>query len=172
MSNDEKVRIITPPNLLRAKVGNKPGPNLDQIVATAEAALTELQEDYEVWIRDDLKTLREAVKSLREKLEPAVLERIMTLGHEIKGQGTTYGYPLLTIAGDLLYRFVAEDEAVAAKHLQLIDAHVDFMALVLSEKIHDQDDVTAQGILAGLEQAAKKAHGNRAQPTSAKRSAR
>ena len=170
--SDDDVRIFTPPNLLRAKVGNKPGPNLDQIVAKAEAALTELQDDYEVWIRDDLKTLREAVKSLRQELDPTVLERIKTLGHEIKGQGTTYGYPLLTIAGDLLYRFIAEDGKVAANHLALIDAHVDFMALVLSDKIHDQDDVTAQGILAGLEQAAKMAHGRDSRPTSAKRSAK
>lgn len=172
MSDDDEVRIIMPPNLLQAKVGNKPGPNLDQIVAKAEAALTELQEDYEVWIRNDLNTLREAVASLRQEFDPTVLERVKILGHEIKGQGATYGYPLLTTAGELLYRFIAQDEKVAAKHLDLIDAHVDFMALILSENIDDQGGLQAQGIMAALQQAAQRAHGDDSRPKSAKRSAK
>ena len=160
MSDDnDSSRVFTPPNLLRAKVGNKPGPDLDQIVAKAEAALTELQEDYEVWIRDDLKTLRDAVADLRQEVNPAVLERIKILSHEIKGQGSTYGYPLLTTVGHFLYGFIDRDADVAGRNLALIDAHVDFMALVLSQKIHDEDDPLAQGILSGLQDAANKAHG-------------
>lgn len=169
MSND-KSRVFTPPNLLRAKVGDKPGLSLDQIVAKAEAALGELQEDYEVWIRNDLKTLRDAVASLHQTRDPTVLERIKILGHEIKGQGTTYGYPLLTTAGDLLYRFIAQDATVAAAHLDLIDAHVDFMALILNEKIDDQGGLQAQCILEGLRQAAQRAHGDHSQPVGATRS--
>jgi len=172
MSDDDGARVFTPPNLLRAKVGNKSGPNLDQIVAKAEAALTGLQDDYEVWIRDDLKTLRDAVASLRQEVDPTVLERVKILSHEIKGQGATYGYPLLTTVGHLLYGFIDRDADVAARHLDLIDAHVDFMALVLSEKIDDQGGLQAQGILAGLEDAAKKAHGEGPRAAGATRSAK
>jgi|GEM_PF-1366617 len=169
--SDNDTRVFTPPNLLRAKVGNKPGPDLNQIVAKAEAALSDLQDDYEVWIRDDLKTLRAAVASLRKEADPATLERIKILGHEIKGQGATYGYPLLTTVGHLLYILIERDPDVAAQHLNLIDAHVDFMALILSEKIDDQGGLQAQGILAGLQDAAKKAHGADARPASATGSA-
>ncbi len=165
--SDDEVRIFTPPNLLRAKVGDKPGPDLDQIVAKAEAALTELQDDYEVWIRDDLQTLRDAVVSLRREFDPKVLERIKTLAHEIKGQGSTYGYPLLTNLGHMLYGFIDRDADVAARHLDLIYAHVDFMTLVLNQGIHDQGDATAQGILAGLETAITRAHGDDSRPTTA-----
>ena len=170
--NDDNARVFTPPNLLRAKIGNKPGPNLNQIVAKAEASLIELQEDYEVWIRDDLKTLRDAVVSLRKEMDPIVLERVKIISHEIKGQGATYGYPLLTIVGDLLYIFIERDADVAERHLDLIDAHVDFMALILSEKIDDQGGLQVQGILVGLQDAAKKAHGEEPRPASATRSAK
>jgi chemotaxis protein histidine kinase CheA len=169
--SDGNARIFTPPNMLRAKVGNKPGPDLDQIVAKAEAALIELKDDYEVWIRGDLKTLREAVASLRQKNDPATLERIKIMGHEIKGQGATYGYPLLTTVGHLLYTFIEMDANVAAQNLDLIDAHVDFMALILAEKIDDEGGLQAQGILAGLQDAAKRAHGDHAQLASASGSA-
>lgn len=169
--SDDDVRIIVPPNLLRAKVGNKPGPSLDQLVAKAEAALTELQGEYEVWIRDDLKTLRDAVASLRQEMDPATLERVKIMCHEIKGQGATYGYPLLTTVGHLLYLFIERDADVAVRHLGIIDAHVDFMALVLSQKIEDQGDLQAQGILAGLQDAARKAHGEAPDPATAKPSA-
>ena len=172
MSDDDGARVFTPPNLLRAKVGNKPGPDLDQIVAKAEAALTELQDDYEVWIRDDLKTLRDAVASLRQQVDPTVLERIKILSHEIKGQGSTYGYPLLTTVGHFLYGFIDRDADVAARHLDLIDAHVDFMALVLSQKIRGEDDLQAQCIWSGLQDAAKKAHGEEPRAAGATRSAK
>ena len=39
MSDDNDARVIRTPNLLRAKIGTKPGPDLDHIVAQAEAAL-------------------------------------------------------------------------------------------------------------------------------------
>ena len=138
----------------------------------AEAAIDELREEYEVWIRDDLKTLHDAVASLRKGDDPSALERIKILGHDIKGQGATYGYPLLTTVGDLLYIFIERDADVAQRHLDLIDAHVDFMALILSEKIDDQGGLQAQGILAGLQDAAKKAHGEEPRPASATRSAK
>jgi hypothetical protein len=170
MSDDNEIRVFTPANLLRAKVGNKPGPDLDQIVAKAEAALTELQAEYEIWIREDLKSLRNAAASLRLSFDPKTLDRIMVLSHEIKGQGATYGYPLLTTVGDLLYRFIAQDKNVAAKHLDLIDAHVNLMALVLNEKINDESGIQAQSILAGLQEATRKAHGGGSQTESEIRS--
>lgn len=156
---DNKAQIFVPPNLLRAKVGNKPGPNIDQMVASAKAALDEMKDDFEVWIRDDLKALKESVAALHRAADPIALERIKTLAHEIKGQGSTYGYPLLTAAGDLLHLFIDKDATVAAQNLGIIDAHVDFMALVLNQEIRDQGDAMAQGILQGLRDAAKKAHG-------------
>lgn len=158
--SDDDASVFVPRNFLRAKIGNKPGPNLDRMIAKAEAAIGELSEQYEAWIRDDLKSLREAVASLRKEADPATLERIKILGHEIKGQGTTFGYPLLTIVGHLLYLFIDRDADVATRHLDLIDAHVDFMALILSENIGDQGSRQARSILAGLQNAAKKAHGD------------
>ena len=159
---DDKAQIIVPPNLLLAKVGTKPGPNIDQMVASAQAALDDMKEDYEVWIRDDLKSLKESVAALHRAADPIVLERVKTQAHEIKGQGSTYGYPLLTAAGDLLHNFIEKDATVAAQNLGIIDAHVDFMALVLSQELRDQGDTLAQGILQGLQEAAKKAHGTAA----------
>jgi hypothetical protein len=156
---DDKAQVFVPPNLLRAKVGNTPGPRIDQMVASAKAALEEMKEDFEVWIRDDLKSLKESVAALHRAADPVTLERIKTHAHEIKGQGSTYGYPLLTAAGDLLHLFIDRDAAVAARNLDIIDAHVDFMTLVLNQELRDQGDEMAQGILQGLRDAAKKAHG-------------
>ena len=160
MDDDNEARVFTPFNTLRAKIGNKPGPNLDQIVANAEAALDDMKVEFEVWIRDDLQALRDALTALRETTaaDPAILARIKTLSHEIKGQGATYGYPLLTIVGDLLHGFIECDPEVAAKHLSLLDAHVDFMTLVLAQEIRDEGDARVRKILAALVEAAKKAH--------------
>jgi len=160
MDDDKEARVFTPFNLLRAKIGNKPGPNLDQIVASAESAIDDLKDEFEVWIRDDLQALREALTALRQTtpVDPDILARIQTLSHEIKGQGAIYGYPLLTTVGDLLHGFIQRNPEVAAKHLDLLDAHVDFMALVLAQGVHDEGDQRVRNILSGLRNAAKKAH--------------
>jgi chemotaxis protein histidine kinase CheA len=159
MSDDDEARVFAPFNLLRAKVGNKPGPNLDQIVASAEAALDDMKDEFDVWIGNDMQALRDALTALRQSMpaDPEILERIKTLSHEIKGQGATYGYPLLTTVGDLLYVFIERNSEIAAKHLDLLDTHVDFMALVLGQKVHDEGDQQVRSILAGLRDAAKKA---------------
>jgi len=170
MADDDKSQIIVAPNMLRAKVGDKPGPDIDQLVASATAALDELKQDFEIWIRDDLKSLRDSVAAMHVATDPAALEHIKRYAHEIKGQGSTYGYPLLTDAGDLLYRFISTDTEIAAQNLNLIDVHVDFMALVLNQEIHDHGDALAQGVLTGLRNAAKKALGAAAAPASPTRS--
>lgn len=42
MSDSSESQVVQLPNLLRAKVGTKTGPSLDQIVAEAEAALAHM----------------------------------------------------------------------------------------------------------------------------------
>lgn len=156
--NDEKAQIIKVPNLLRAKIGNRPGPDLSKIVEQAEAALGEMQDQYEDWIRDYLKTLNAAMSDAHasQAPDPDAIARIRKISHEIKGQGETFGYPLLTQAGHMLHGFIERDEAKAAGHLDLIAAHVDFMNLVVQDAIRGDGGPQEEKILSGLDAAARK----------------
>ena len=158
MSNDDDIRIIQPPNLLRAKIGTDAGPDLDQIVAQAEAALGDMKEEYEVWIRDYLTSIGKALEDARasEPPDPDAIERIRKTSHEIKGQGETFGYPLLTQAGHMLHHFIERDALNAARHLPLVAAHIDFMNLVVKNGVHDMGGLEEAQLLSALEAATKK----------------
>lgn len=156
--SDDKAQVIKVPNMLRAKVGNKPGVSPDTIVQQAEASLSGMQEEYESWIRDYLKTINKALAEARRGSTPNMdaIARIRRTSHEIKGQGQTFGYPLLTRVGHMLHGFIERDEAVAARHLDLIAAHVDFMNLVVQESLRGDGGAKEDELLAALEAAAQK----------------
>ena len=156
--SDEKPQVIKVPNLLRAKVGNKPGPDLDQIVQQAEAALDDMQDQYEEWIRDYLKTINAALSDARAGVppDPDAIARIRKASHEIKGQGQTFGYPLLTQAGHMLHGFIERDEAKAARNLDLIAAHIDFMNRVVQDGIRGDGGPQEEEVLSGLDTAVQK----------------
>ena len=158
MSDDNDARIIQPPNLLRAKIGTKPGPNLDQIVAQAEAALDDMKDEYEGWIRDYLTSIDQALQDARASYppDPEAIARIRKISHEIKGQGETFGYPLLTQAGHMLHHFIDRDERVATRNLPLIAAHIDFMNLVVRNGVKDHGGPEEAKLLSALETATKK----------------
>jgi chemotaxis protein histidine kinase CheA len=70
----------------------------DDAVAAAEAAIAALAENYIVWVRDDLTTARAAfVKAgeTRPDNSEAVAE-IFGVSHNVKGQGSSFGFQLMT----------------------------------------------------------------------------
>lgn len=156
--SDDKAQVIQVPNLLRAKIGNKEGPDLDEIVRDAEAALSDMQEQGEGWIRDYLQTINEALEQARASVppDPEAITLICKTSHELKGQAGTFGYPLLTVAAKLLQRFIEHDETVAARNLDLIAAHVDFMNLVVQNSVQGDGGPQEDQLLTALETAAQK----------------
>ena len=159
MTTDPDAQVIRMPNLLRTKVGTEPGPDLDKIVASAEAVLAEMQDQYEAWVRGDLKAMNEALAAAQTGAHPnpEALKRIRVMAHEIKGQGATFGYPLLTTVGHMLHGLIDRLGADAAKHLDLIAAHVGFMNLVVCNEVRDDGGIQENQALMGLEMAVKRA---------------
>ncbi len=156
--NDKAPQIIKVPNLLRAKIGNKTGPDLNQIVKQAEAALDGMSHLYEGWIRDYLDTINKAMSEAQASVppDPDAIARIRKASHELKGQGLTLGYPLLTQVGHMLHGFIDRDEACAARNLDLIAAHIGFMNLVVQKKIRGDGGPEEEMLLGALGQAARK----------------
>ncbi|MGZ3304249.1 MAG: Hpt domain-containing protein, partial [Asticcacaulis sp.] len=97
MPMNEKVEIINVPNTLRAKVGGRLGALDAQAVAKAEAALAGLADQFEDWLLDEIKKLEAVQAQIKaEGLNPENSEQLFFRAHDLKGLGTTYGYPLIT----------------------------------------------------------------------------
>ena len=83
------------------------------------------------------------------------LAEVNRIAHELRGQGGTFGYPLLTLFAKSLYETTAypcrEDDA----NLEICRAHLDTLRAVIREKIEGDGGVGRQ-LMMVLNQAIQK----------------
>ena len=60
---------------------------------------------------------------------------IYKLAHELRGQGGTFGYPRISVAGKVLYESTIEGCSVTDNQVEIVRAYIDMMRAVIREKI-------------------------------------
>lgn len=140
MAMPEKAQIIQVPNTLRAKVGGRLGAIDAQAIAKAEAALADLSSQFEDWLMEEIKKL-EAVQHLikEEGINPVNSDQLFCRAHDLKGLGTTYGYPLITRISGSLCKMLDEKEKRMVAPWKLVEAHLDAIRAVVRGHIKSQD---------------------------------
>ncbi len=73
------------------------------------------------------------------------------LAHNVKGQGTAFGYPLMTRIGDSLMRLVKAANVAAAPDLQVLGAHVSALETVLQHDIRGGGGASGEALASRLE---------------------
>jgi hypothetical protein len=130
---------------------SKPGPDdFGTAVANAQAAVAGLGEKYIGWVNDDLKRLDVAVAAVTDGSNADALRQVYGVAHDIKGQGSTFGYHLITDIGQLLCRYA--ERAIERKHVDrmVIDAHVTALRTVIDNRIQGPAGELGREILDAL----------------------
>ncbi|WKL56246.1 Hpt domain-containing protein [Asticcacaulis sp. ZE23SCel15] len=156
----EKAQIIQVPNTLRAKVGGKMGALDQAAIAKAEAAIADLSSNFGEWLLDEVKKIEAAQAEIKASgFTPANADKLYFHCHDLKGLGTTYGYPLVTrIAGSLCK--MMDDEAIRLQAPRvLIDAHLDAIRAAVRDSIKEDTHPVGK-ILADTLEARVKEHLN------------
>jgi hypothetical protein len=112
-------------------------------IERAEAALESLSINFEEWMATEIERLDGARTNARGlAYSDASLETLFLRAHDVKGVGTTYGYPLITALGAQLCRLLDNPEGrrAAREMPALIDAHVDGMRAILRSNLRAADD--------------------------------
>lgn len=132
-------------------------------LARAEAAVADLAKSYVTWASADVEKCSEHLAVARSAQpgadipEGAVDDRMIavqalyTVAHNIKGQGTSFGFPLMTRLGDSLCRLTRNKRPVADSDLTVIQAHLDAMRLVLAQNIRGDGGVLGDKLAQRLE---------------------
>lgn len=135
---------------------NKSDQAFDAAVASAEAAVAGLSDQYIGWVNDDLKRLDAAVSKVTDGDNAEALRDVYNVAHDIKGQGSTFGYPLVTAISQLLCRY-AEDAIKQHKvDVAVIEAHVTALRTVVDNRIQGPAGELGDEIVAALKGAAEK----------------
>ena len=149
----DKVQIIQVPNTLRAKVGGKLGV-LDQgAIEKAELALADLSTQFHGWLLEEIKKLEDRHDTIkREGISAQAMEQLYFTSHDLKGLGTTYGYPLITrIAGSMCKMFDDDEHRMQAPKI-LIDAHIDAIRAAVRDEIRSDTHPVGKILVETLEE--------------------
>jgi len=123
--------------------------------ATSQAVIAALSRQFEGMLPGLVAAITADIAALgREGAErPAILARLRAAVHDLKGQGSSFGYPLITEFGmslsHLLFRLSDIDEAAMAR----IVLHGDLLTAVATHKISGDGGEMGQALRAGLARA-------------------
>ncbi len=132
----EKAQIIQVPNTLRAKVGGRLGALDAEAIAKAEAALQDLSSQFDDWLMDEIKKLEDVQALIKEEGYTTVhAEALFYRAHDLKGLGTTYGYPFITRVAGSLCKMLDEDDKRMKAPRKLVDAHLDTIRAIVRDQI-------------------------------------
>lgn len=152
----DKTEFIKPPVDLKAKAGPVT-PGVDEAaLARAEQAIAAMAEDYIVWAEEDIKKLKVAVADVRAQApddRKDTVDAVFGLAHDMKGQGGSFGFPLITAVANQMCRFIenSEDSTFTDAHVNILAVHADALNLILSKKIKGDGGRAGDDLLSGLQ---------------------
>lgn len=128
---------------------------MSSVLERAEAAVSDLAKNYASWALADVAKARVALASAVDdpKGRARHVEALFRVGHDLKGQGASFGFPLVTTIGQslcVLTRDRARD--YWDEHLDLARSHIDAIDLVLTKDIKGDGGKVGAELVARLEQ--------------------
>ena len=160
MSDEEKetatpvapAQVIRPPQTLQNKV-EKGGPgavDLDAL-AKAEDVIANLADDYLDWVREDLVRLEKAYELLQGDGDVKErLDNVFQIAHDMKGQGGSFGFDLMTAIGDQLCRLVEKMDTVGPREITMVRVHIDAMRVIITKELKGDGGDEGRKLLMGL----------------------
>jgi chemotaxis protein histidine kinase CheA len=123
------------------------------VLARAQAAVEDLAKDYTTWARADVARARDALAAAANDAagRGRHIEELFRVAHDLKGQGSSFGYPLVTKLADSLCRLTRDRKrSYGDQHLDLAKAHLDAVHLVLTKEIKGEGGQVGADLAAKL----------------------
>jgi chemotaxis protein histidine kinase CheA len=135
MGKQLPIEIFMPPNVLKAKVGSATGGVDLAAVLRAEAAMETLKVEFNDWVGTDVQRLGECRDRFASKPDLSARDELFRSAHDLKGQATTFEYPMISRLASSLTRLFDGTKTSDSIPLGLVDAHVAAIRIVFRDKI-------------------------------------
>ena len=135
MADDAK--IIHPRRHISQKVPKTGGPSPGEAIMAALGAAEELMDQYQGWAVDDLEKLWKSFNAMAAagNIGPDEIREMFDIAHEIRGQGGTFGFDLISTIGDSLCKFLDGRARLAGVELEVIKVHILAMKAVFRQDL-------------------------------------
>ena len=156
-----KIRFYRFKNRLHAKTGLPPGVTArisPEALRKAQAAIDEMAQDYPDWAMGQVDQLAERHKKavFSETARSEHYKEIHRIAHDMKGQGGTFGYPIVSTVAESLYRTTGENAKFTDSEVEIVKAHIDSIRVVLQNREKDPDSQTGQRVRRALDAVIRK----------------
>lgn len=126
-----------------------------EALAAAEQALAQMSEDYPDWVSGLISKLAEQHGRCVDTPEKRrdFFEEINRIAHDMKGQGGTFGYPLITDFSESLESFTSIRNDIDDRMVELVKVHIDSMRAVIKGRVKGDGGDLGKQLAASLQQA-------------------
>lgn len=156
MAKQKPIEVITPPNVLKTKIGGALPAIDQQAIARAEAALQKLSSQFGDWVNEELDKLLEAWAEFEAEPNTAKSKNnLHRRAHDLKGLAPTYGYPLVGRMCASLCKLTGDEHGELKPSVSLLKAHVDGVKAAVHGKIMGADNPTGLALANELDRQTK-----------------
>jgi hypothetical protein len=133
---------------------------LEAVLARAQAAVADLARNYGKNTLVDLDNCAGFLKAARENpaTAQASIKELYGIAHNIKGQGSSFGYPLVTRIGHSLCTLTRSERAFKDADFGVAQAHLDALRLVLTKDIKGEGGEVGAKLVRRLEDMVEQAN--------------
>ena len=125
-----------------------------EAVERADNALKAMSGSMQEWLDADIERLQNArAEAEAAQWSFASLDKLGGVAHDIKGMGTTYGYPLVTQIGASLCRLIETEsgKGLAQHDPTLVIAHIDALRAAVRDQVKDDQHPVGRALLLALQ---------------------
>jgi gas vesicle protein len=128
------------------------------MIEKAEKIVENMQDDYVEWSKKDVEKLKTILKRVKENPNNANedINELIDLANDMKSQGGSFNYNLVTFIGNSLAKFLDEKQTIDDKAIETIQIHVDTIIMVLNRNMTGNGGQMGKEILDGIKAVVQK----------------
>jgi len=153
--NNGTYQLITPPNLLKVKVGNSDGaPGFDlKAIELATGAVDNLADEFEERLKLETALITKLSKDMDANPDRAerLAKKIVRIARDIGGLGSTYGYELISDACESLCRYFELIGAPNRASGEVVRAHTEAMRAAMNNRVRGDGGDLGKELVNSLE---------------------
>lgn len=118
-----------------------------EAVTRAESIVASMGEEYLEWLCADLDELDKTLSEARDSVR--AVDQLRRKAHDIRGQGGSFGFPLISQLADALYQvMVSQDDILSAEGETLTRGLFEALRLVAERQARGEGDAEVREVVA------------------------
>ncbi len=145
---DDHAVIAPVHDLAERAVRSGSSKDVDRLLAKAEEALAELRQEFPAWMAAEFEALEKAWAAHKAGAPDGKVQLFRRI-HDMRGQASTFGYPLAGRAADMLCKLM---DALQEVPPDVIEAHVQAIRVIIRDNVNTDDHPLGLQMIAALDE--------------------